>query len=282
MASKKGLGRGLDILLPESDAPVGSVEVALGDIDPNPDQPRREFDQQALETLAESIRQTGVLQPLLVTPEGSRYRIVAGERRFRAARMAGLQTVPCVVREMNGQERLEAALIENLQREDLNPIEEAAGIRDLMERCGYTQELAAKRVGRSRPAVANLLRLLALPEDIQALVKDGSLSAGHARVLAGMPEESAQRALAQRIIREGLNVREAERLASLAEKEPAVKPEKKPLALELEDMRARLQNAIGVRTVLTGSLKRGRVVLQYGSEEELEAIYAAMERLEKT
>ena len=197
MASKKGLGRGLDILLPESDAPVGSTEIALSEIDPNPNQPRRDFDAEALQTLADSIRQSGLLQPLLVVREGGRYRIVAGERRFRAARMAGLATVPCVVREMDEQERLEAALIENLQREDLNPMEEAAGIRDLMERCGYTQEMAARRVGRSRPAVANLLRLLALPEDIQRLVREGQLSAGHARVLAGLDSEDAQRALAR-------------------------------------------------------------------------------------
>ncbi|MBR1607267.1 MAG: ParB/RepB/Spo0J family partition protein [Clostridia bacterium] len=279
MASKKGLGRGLDILLPESDAPVGSTEISLSDIDPNPDQPRRVFDKEALETLAESIRQSGLLQPLLVTPEGSRYRIVAGERRFRAARMAGLDTVPCVVREMSEQERREAALIENLQREDLNPIEEAAGIRDLMESCGYTQELAAKRVGRSRPAVANLLRLLALPESIQQMVKDGRLSAGHARVLAGLESETQQLALAERILRDGLSVREAEKLAA-APAEPSQKPEKKPLALELEDMRSRLQSVLGVRTTLTGNSKRGRVILQYGSEEELETIYAALERLE--
>ena len=279
MASKKGLGRGLDILLPESDAPVGSTEISLSDIDPNPDQPRRVFDKEALETLAESIRQSGLLQPLLVTPEGSRYRIVAGERRFRAARMAGLDTVPCVVREMSEQERREAALIENLQREDLNPIEEAAGIRDLMESCGYTQELAAKRVGRSRPAVANLLRLLALPESIQQMVKDGRLSAGHARVLAGLESETQQLALAERILRDGLSVREAEKLAA-APAEPSPKPEKKPLALELEDMRSRLQSVLGVRTTLTGNAKRGRVILQYGSEEELETIYAALERLE--
>ena len=279
MASKKGLGRGLDILLPESDAPVGSTEISLSDIDPNPDQPRRVFEKEALETLAESIRQSGLLQPLLVTPEGSRYRIVAGERRFRAARMAGLDTVPCIVREMSGQERREAALIENLQREDLNPIEEAAGIRDLMESCGYTQELAAKRVGRSRPAVANLLRLLTLPETIQEMVKDGRLSAGHARVLAGVEGERAQLALAERIIREGPSVREAEKLAAAPAELPP-KPEKKPLPLELEDMRSRLQNVLGVRTTLTGSAKRGRVILQYGSEEELETIYAALERLE--
>lgn len=279
MASKRGLGRGLDILLPEGDMPAGVSEIALSDLDPNPDQPRRDFDREALETLAESIRQSGVLQPLLVSPEGARYRIVAGERRYRAARMAGLQSVPCVVRELSAQERMEAALIENLQREDLNPIEEAAGIRTLMEACGYTQELAAKRVGRSRPAVANLLRLLTLPDAIQEMVKKGELSGGHARVLAGVQGAHRQMQLAQRIINEGLSVRETEHLAALPDL-PPVKREPAPLAVELEDMRARLQSAIGVRTQLRGNLKRGRVVLQYSTAEELEAIYAAMERLE--
>ena len=208
MATKHGLARGLDALLPETDLPAGVTEIAVSQLDPNPDQPRRTFDSQALEALAESIRQAGVLQPLLVVENGARYRIVAGERRYRAARMAGLQSVPCVVRDMTEQERMEAALIENLQRENLNPIEEAAGIRALMEECGYTQELAAKRVGRSRPAVANLLRLLQLPESIREMVKAGELSAGHARVLAGLADESRQLALAERAVREGMSVRE--------------------------------------------------------------------------
>ena len=281
MPSKKnkGLGRGLDILLPELDEPTGATEIALSDIDPNPDQPRRAFDREGLETLAESIRQSGILQPLLVVPEGARYRIVAGERRYRAARMAGLASVPCVVRELDVQQRMEAALIENLQRQDLNPMEEAAGIRALMDECGYTQELAAQRVGRSRPAVANLLRLLALPEEIQQMVRDGELSAGHARVLAGISGKHTQLALARRIINEGLSVREAEHLAALPEK-PAPKPQTAPLAVELEDMRARLQSALGVKTMMRGDLKRGRIVLQYSSAEELEVIYEAMERLE--
>ena len=279
MATKKGLGRGLDILLPESDMPGGTTEIALNELDPNPEQPRRAFDREALETLAESIRQSGVLQPLLVTPEGARYRIVAGERRFRAARMAGLQTEPCVVREMDERERMEAALIENLQREDLNPIEEANGIRALMDECGYTQETAAQRVGRSRPAVANLLRLLNLPEDIQALVESGEISGGHARVLAGIRDEAWQHKLAQRIVNEGLSVRETEHLAVIPEKVP-VRHAPVPIAAELEDMRARLQTVLGVRTALRGNLKRGKVVLQYNSAEELEAIFEAMERLE--
>ena len=279
MATKHGLARGLDALLPETDLPAGVTEIAVSQLDPNPDQPRRTFDTQALEALAESIRQAGVLQPLLVVENGARYRIVAGERRYRAARMAGLQSVPCVVRDMTEQERMEAALIENLQREDLNPIEEAAGIRALMEECGYTQELAAKRVGRSRPALANLLRLLQLPESIRELVKAGELSAGHARVLAGLADESRQLALAERAVREGMSVRELEKLAAQTMEKPA-KPEPKPLPSELNDMQERLQNVLGVRTALHGNLKKGKIILQYDSAEELETIYEAMERLE--
>ena len=279
MATKHGLARGLDALLPETDLPAGVTEIAVSQLDPNPDQPRRTFDTQALEALAESIRQAGVLQPLLVVENGARYRIVAGERRYRAARMAGLQSVPCVVRDMTEQERMEAALIENLQREDLNPIEEAAGIRALMEECGYTQELAAKRVGRSRPAVANLLRLLQLPESIREMVKAGELSAGHARVLAGLADESRQLALAERAVREGMSVRELEKLAAQTMEKPA-KPEPQPLPSELNDMQERLQNVLGVRTALHGNLKKGKIILQYDSAEELEAIYEAMERLE--
>ena len=279
MATKHGLARGLDALLPETDLPAGVTEIAVSQLDPNPDQPRRTFDTQALEALAESIRQAGVLQPLLVVENGARYRIVAGERRYRAARMAGLQSVPCVVRDMTEQERMEAALIENLQREDLNPIEEAAGIRALMEECGYTQELAAKRVGRSRPAVANLLRLLQLPESIREMVKAGELSAGHARVLAGLADESRQLALAERAVREGMSVRELEKLAAQTMEKPA-KPEPKPLPSELNDMQERLQNVLGGRTALHGNLKKGKIILQYDSAEELEAIYEVMERLE--
>lgn len=281
MAVKKGLGRGLDILLPEmEEAPKSTMEIALGDIDPNPDQPRRDFDKEALQQLADSIAQSGVLQPLLVVKEGMRYRIVAGERRYRAARMAGLHTVPCLVKEMDDQEIMEAALIENLQREDLNPIEEAAGIRALMDKCGYTQEMAAKRVGRSRPAVANILRLLNLPAKVQKLVKDGKLSAGHARVLAGLENKDAQIELAELTIQKELSVRELEKLAADWGKTAPIKviPE---LPLELSDMRERLQQVLGVRTTLRGNLKKGKIVLQYNTAEELEAIYEAMERLEK-
>ena len=280
MTTKKGLGRGLDVLMPESDRSPGITAISLNEIDTNPSQPRRKFDQEKLELLAENIRQSGILQPLLVIPANGRYQIVAGERRYRAARIAGLNTVPCIVRELSLQEQLEAALIENLQREDLNPIEEAAGIRELMEKCGYTQEQAAKRIGRSRPATANLLRLLNLPEDIKKMILDNRLSAGHARVLAGMDDADSQRILARRIDREKLSVREAERIASRTDQKN-VRTSVRILSPELEDMRTRLQNVIGVRTMITGGMKRGKVILQYSNEDELESIYLAMEQLEK-
>lgn len=279
MAIKRGLARGLDALLPENDMPAGVTEIAVSQLDPNPDQPRRTFDAQSLQALSDSIRQAGVLQPLLVVENGARYRIVAGERRYRAARMAGLQSVPCVVRDLSEQERMEAALIENLQREDLNPMDEAAGIRSLMDECGYTQELAAKRVGRSRSAVANLLRLLQLPESIQEMVKAGELSAGHARVLAGMEDAQRQLMLAQRVVREGMSVRELEKAAASVP-ENAQKPAPRPLPAELSDMQERLQNVLGVRTALKGNLKKGKIILQYQTADELEAIYEIMERLE--
>ena len=189
MAKKTGLGRGLDALLPDTnDTETGVRLIPLTELDRNPDQPRREFDEEALQALAESMKEAGVLQPLLVVEAQGRFRIVAGERRFRAARMAGLDAVPCIVREMTAQEQMEAALIENIQREDLNPMEEAAAVRQLMDACRYTQEQAAKRLGKSRPAVANLLRLLSLPEEVQSQVAAGRVSAGHARVLAGLED----------------------------------------------------------------------------------------------
>ena len=178
---KTGLGRGLDALLPQSDDFLDTTvrEIPIADIDPNLSQPRKEFDKDSLEQLAESIRQAGILQPILVVENGTRYRIIAGERRYRAARIAGLETIPCIARSLTEEQQMEAALIENLQREDLNPIEEAQAIRNLIQQCGYTQEEAAKRLGKSRPAVANLLRLLTLPESILNMVVVGELSAGH-------------------------------------------------------------------------------------------------------
>ena len=278
---KMGLGRGLDALLPETNDLDNMVSmIAVTEIDRNPDQPRRDFDEAALQTLADSIRTAGVLQPLLVVEQNGRYRIVAGERRFRAARIAGLDTVPCIVRDFTTEEQMEAALIENVQREDLNPIEEAAAVKQFMDACHYTQEQAAKRLGKSRPALANLLRLLSLPKVVQDDVIAGRLSAGHARVLAGLEEERRQIALAQMVILEGLSVRELEKIA--AQPNPVIKPKPAPkaLPLELQDMQNRMQETFGLRTQLKGSRKRGKIILQYYSEDELERLYQCLERLE--
>ena len=274
-----GLGRGLDALLPEAELTAGGQEIDIGELDPNPDQPRRVFPAESIAQLAASIREQGVLQPILVTPTpGGRYRIVAGERRYRAAREAGLERVPCVVRELDATQQMEIALIENLQREDLNPMDAAQGIRALMDQCGYTQEQAAERLGKSRPAVANLLRLLTLPEDIAALVRDGSLSAGHARVLAGLHDPERQRELAQRALREGLSVRALEALAAEA---PAKRPAHRPAALtpELKDFQARLRDTMGVKVSIAGGEQRGRITLHYTSAEELQRLWEMTERL---
>ena len=222
-----------------------------------------------------------MLQPLLVVEQNGRYRIVAGERRFRAARIAGLTQVPCIVRDLSPREQMEAALIENIQREDLNPMEEAAAIRQLMEACGYTQEQAAKRLGKSRPAVANLVRLLSLPQKVQNEVKAGRLSAGHARVLAGIENESQVLSLAEQAIREGLSVRALEKLAAKPFVPPAEKPAPRPLPLELQDMENRLRDVVGVRTQVRGNRKHGKIILQYTNEDELERIYLCMEQLEE-
>lgn len=280
-AKKSALGRGLDALLPDVEENNSGVrEISILEIDRNPDQPRRVFDEEALQSLADSIREAGILQPLLVVEEEGRYRIVAGERRFRAARLAGLSTIPCIVRTFSQQEQMEAALIENIQREDLNAIEEAKAIRQLMENCGYTQEQAAGRLGKSRPAVANLLRLLHLPEQVQQMVVDGQLSAGHARVLAGVSGEHMQLALAEKVIREGLSVRTLEKLAAMPEAPRKEMPKPKALPLELMDMENRLRDAFGVRAQIKGSRKKGKIILEYYNENELEQVYQCMEMLE--
>ncbi len=270
------------MLLPQSDEILETVvrDISILEIDPNTSQPRREFDKDALEQLADSIRQAGVLSPILVVENGSRFRIVAGERRFRAARLAGLETVPCIVRDLSDAQQMEAALIENLQREDLNPIEEATAIRSLMQECGYTQEEAAKRLGKSRPAVANLLRLLTLPEEIMAMVVSGELSAGHARVLAGVSPESRQMELAHQCILHDYNVR---KLEELAQKQPlsqaAPSTGAKALSAELNTLQNAMREALGVKTTLSGNEKKGKILLTYSSPQELEHIFEVMSRL---
>lgn len=280
MKANRGLGRGLDALMPEipqEDTRERVMMLRMGDIDPNPEQPRRKFDAQALAELAASIRQVGVLQPILVTEIEGRYRIIAGERRWRAARLAELEEIPAIVRPLDEIERMEAALIENIQREDLNPLEEALAVRALMEKCGLTQEKAAERLGRSRPAVANLLRLLTLPEPVLEMLRDGKLSAGHARALVAVEDPARCIALAEKAVREGWSVRQIEQAAQekpVEEKPARVKPRKLP---EFTEMEERLRHAFGMKASIDGTLNKGKITLTYGSRQELERLYDLMQ-----
>ena len=279
----RGLGRGLDSLFADvEEAGVTVQEIPVGELDPNPDQPRQTFDDEGIAQLAESIREQGVLQPLLVVPaSGGRYRIVAGERRYRAGRAAGLDTLPCIVKDIDVIHQMEIALIENLQREDLNPVEAARGVRALMQQCGYTQEKVSARLGKSRPAVANLLRILTLPEEVTELVRLGSLSQGHARALAALTDPKQQVALAVRAAEEGLSVRDMERLVASAkeEKKPPRRTGGGSLAPELRELQEKVQRATGLRSTLTGNINRGRIVLQYATRDELERLNELLDQL---
>ena len=278
---RTGLGRGLDVLLPQNDHLLETVvrDIPIDEIDPNSEQPRKDFDKQSLEQLAQSIREAGVLSPILVVEDGLRYRIVAGERRYRASRMAGLSSVPCIVRELSSAQQMEAALIENLQREDLNPIEEATAIRSLMQECGYTQEQAAKKLGKSRPAIANALRLLNLPPELMELVVSGDLSAGHARVLAGLTDGKRQLELAHQTVTLGLSVRKLEELAKAQPVKAAAQKLPRVLEPELDALQNSMREVLGLKTVFTGNARKGKITLSYNSAEELEHLYEVIGKL---
>ena len=252
-----GLGRGLDSLFAGTEDWGTSIqEIPVGELDPNPDQPRRTFSAESISQLADSIREQGVLQPLLVAPAGGgRYMIIAGERRYRAGREAGLETLPCIVKDIDVIRQREIALIENLQREDLNPIEAAKGIRALMDQCGYTQEKVSARLGKSRPAVANMLRLLQLPD-------------------------AEQLRLSRKAVEEGLNVRQMEQLVkSSAGTKPKKRSVPKRLPAELEELQEKIRMRTGLKSALTGSVSKGRIVLQYSSREELEQLNELLDRI---
>ncbi len=255
----RGLGRGLEALLPKSSGSPTKLPLAL--IHPNPQQPRRSFDEKALEELADSIRRQGLLQPLLVRPHGDGYELVAGERRYRAAQRAGLEEVPVVVRDLDDREALELALVENLQREDLNPIEEARGYQRLLE-MGHSQAQIAAAVGKARSTVTNALRLLQLEDEIQEALASGAISAGHARALLMLPEAERPQALLK-IVKGNLSVRQAEKLAAKA-------PRRRPREAYRELARD-ISNQLGLKVRFSGE-KRGRLEIYYYSEEELQAI----------
>ena len=280
---RKRLGKGLGALLGESAVeaarrPGGETQrVEVQRIVPNRHQPRARFDDEGIAELAASIAQMGVLQPLLVTPlEDGRYMLVSGERRLRAARRAGLPTVPVVVRDVEDRELLELALVENLQREDLDPIEEATGYRELVDAFEMTQAEVAERVGRSRPAIANAIRLLDLPEEVQGLVRGGALSAGHGRALLGLADRRAIAPLGRKVIRDGLTVRQVERLVKRENQGPrAEPPAPRPGPDELERRRIEedLQRSLGTRVRLRADRSgKGRLEVDFFSFDDLERI----------
>ena len=289
-APKHGLGRGLGALLgaepvAEPLQPGGEavISVRITQIDPNREQPRRHFGEDALRELADSIISVGVIQPILLAQRGERYQIIAGERRWRAARLAGLTEIPAIVRQWDESKRLEVALIENLQRDDLNPIEQALGIRALMDQCGYTQEIAAERLGMSRPALANFLRLLSLPEAVREMLVADQLSAGHGRALAALPSVPLQERLAEHAIKHGLSVRQLEKLVKeMPAQEPAAVapplPARDPAHEELERM---ARDAFGTKAQLLGDGNKGKLVLQYYSPEDLQRIWEILESLSR-
>lgn len=275
MAKKGGLGKRLNAIYLENESESGSgaVYLKIEDIEPNREQPRTEFDEEALMQLSDSIREHGVLQPILVRPVfGGGYQIVAGERRYRASRIAGLTEIPAIIRELDDLQTMEIALIENLQRENLNPVEEALGYRTLMETHGLTQEEVATAVGKSRPVVANALRILKLPEYVQALVSEGKLSSGHARALAGLEDADVICALAEEIVERGLSVRETEKLVKLqTENKPKKKTERVAKPHYYTEVEMAMTENLG-RKVTVSKAKGGKggvLQIEFYSDEEL-------------
>ena len=283
MSKKIGLGKGLGALLPapEETPFSGLIEAPVRAIAPNPRQPRTQLDEQTLRELADSIREHGVIQPLIVTRSGEdQYTLIAGERRWRAAQLAGLEAVPVVVKDVAPQQMLEMALVENVQRSDLNALEEAAAYKHLSDEFGLTQDQIAQRVGKSRVAVANTMRLLKLPEAIKARLADGLITEGHARALLTVTDAAVQQRLLSQIVKNGLSVRQTEELVRrLMEEHPAAK---KPLAgashprssgADTRALEERMRRALGTKVILSRSKKGGTIMIHFYSEEELDAIY---------
>lgn len=280
MARSKGLGMGMEALYTENDTGEKQQKtLRLTEIFPNKEQPRTDFDDEALATLAESIKQHGVLQPLIVRPmESGNYQIVAGERRWRASRMAGLKEVPVFIKELTDKETMELALVENLQRENLNPVEEAMGYRELMDTYEYTQEQVAKIVGKSRPVVANALRILSLDDITLRMVRDGEISVGHAKVLAGIEDENIRAELAMRVKRDLLTVRNLEELVKRLQKP---KKQKEPPKKEvfLKEIELSLAETTGRKVNVSGKNGKGKLEIEFYSEDDLAAIARLLEKI---
>ena len=289
----KGLGRGLSALFNDTEEAyehakwdAGVTEILIEDLYPNPDQPRKSFDENAMNDLANSIREHGVISPIVVNRgDNGKYMIIAGERRFRAAKIAGLDRMPVIVKNYTEKEVQEISLIENLQREDLNPIEAAYGMKRLMEEYNLTQEVLAERLGKSRPAIANTLRLLTLSEEVIALVRDGKLSSGHARTLVPVPKEE-QPALAQECVKGGWSVREMERAVKQHLNPPEIlaKDNERKMALanvELKNLVERMRSTFKTKVSLIGTEKKGRIYIDYYSRDDLDRLSEILDILNR-
>lgn len=292
MKPNRGLGKGLSALFSETEEDYGKSllfedkedaqtvsEIAISDIFANPDQPRKDFDEEALNELAASIKKHGVIMPIIVNRSGNRYMIIAGERRFRASKIAGLDTVPVIVKNYDERQIKEISLIENLQREDLNPIEAASAMRSLMEDYHLSQEELADRIGKSRSAIANTLRLLNLQKDVLEMVKTGELSAGHARAIVSIPSLD-QKKMAQSIVKGGLSVRAAEKLV----KDYFLPPEEKkkakmPLSAELKELIGDMQRVFGTKVNAIGNDNKGRIYIDYYTRDDLDRLSEMVETL---
>ena len=302
---KGGLGRGLDALfadsVPVSRAAEAQISAATGaapsenkdegaesvkyisihDVRPNANQPRKTFDEEKIAELAASIRENGIIQPLIVRKKGKAYEIVAGERRWRASVKAELKEVPCIVRDIDDEQNMLLAIVENMQREDLNPLEEAEGLNQMIATYGLTQEQVSRSVGKSRPYIANSLRLLKLPDDIKALISEGTISAGHGRALLSVEDEERQKKLTDMILKDGLSVRDTERLAS---EEPAARRKKagrKPKDPDVAKVEADLKEALGTRVSIRKTGRKGKIEIEFFSRDELERLIEMLESLGK-
>jgi ParB family chromosome partitioning protein len=268
-----GLGRGLASLIPTAPSGVSGVrEVPVGSIQPNPDQPRRAFDPEALQALAGSIGAHGVLQPVVVVEDGDGFILIAGERRLRAVTMLGLETIPAIVRSANDLERLELALVENIQRSDLNALEEARAFRHLLDDFGLTQERVAERVGRSRSAVANTLRILDTSPLVQEAVRDGAISGGHAKALAGLDSHARQEVVLASVVARSLSVRQTESLVAASREQNEPRPTRahtRDADPDIQHMEAQMREALGTKVTIASGRKGGRITITWYDDEDL-------------
>lgn len=284
MARKGGLGKGLESLMGGADAEISAIApsstLLLSQIKPNKGQPRKKFDQQSLEDLADSIKRNGVLQPILVRKKGANYEIVAGERRYQAAKLAGLKEIPVSIREISDEEVFQLALIENLQRSDLDPIEEALGYRKLIKDNGFTQEQLGKILSKSRSAIANALRLLDLPQEVQNMMASGEITAGHARAILAVAGDEGKLRLAQRVVEQGLSVRQTESLAPLFSVKDEVEegPKKEPLPQYFKRAQRQLRLALDTNVKVKRVRNKNRVEIEFADEEDLARIIDRLSR----